>query len=133
MKLGEGALLSWERFDSFLNMHFGRLQAPQMVLPELDALTLDIYKGSLKYASKFQILLTRLGTSPSVVMVLYYFQKGLPHSMSNAMFVKFATVDFEVPIQSYVDALSALLDRVWSAGTGKGSGFGDCWGADGFG
>jgi hypothetical protein len=38
---GGNVLLSWERVDSFLGAHFGRLQARDVVLPELDALAVD--------------------------------------------------------------------------------------------
>lgn len=107
--LGDGVLLGWDRVERFLLDHFGRLEAPEVILPLMEALTLENCGGISGYVSEYQTLKARLGSGGSVAEDVHRFLRGLPVWMSTQLRLKFAGTN--APVQSYIDALCALPDR----------------------
>jgi hypothetical protein len=101
--------LTCDRLESFLTTHFGRLEAPEFILPQFDALTLDSVGSITAYVSRFQTLLARLGPGRSVADDVHRFLRGLPSTVANSLRLKFA--GSQASVQAYIDALCSLPDR----------------------
>jgi hypothetical protein len=57
-----GDVLTWDLLENFLLTHYGRMEDPEVLLQQLDKLTLASTGGSIAtYVSKFVTILARLG------------------------------------------------------------------------
>lgn len=80
--LGSEGLLSQERLKTFLLSDFGRLESPALLLPMLDALTLENSGSITLYVSNFQQLRAPMGVRESSAEDVNWILKGLSSSMS---------------------------------------------------
>lgn len=102
-------MFTWDGVESFLLLHFGRVEAPEVLLPQLDALTLEGCGTLSAYVSKFQVLLARLGGGPLEIEDVHRFLKGLPYSIASQLRQKFAGT--QAPLAMYINSLCALPDQ----------------------
>jgi Reverse transcriptase (RNA-dependent DNA polymerase)/RNase H-like domain found in reverse transcriptase/Integrase zinc binding domain/Chromo (CHRromatin Organisation MOdifier) domain/Retroviral aspartyl protease/Integrase core domain/Retrotransposon gag protein/Zinc knuckle len=104
-------VLTWTNLENFLLTHYGRMEDPEVLLQQLDRLTLTAAQGSIAtYVSKFVTLLARLGMERPNRENVHAFLKGLPPHIGVQMRLKFAG-QADTPLQAYIDALCLLPDH----------------------